>query len=332
MYGLFFCITSFVLGTSIALYFPKFKRIEEKLTLGLILGLTLTTWATFLLSFIFRVLNIKLILAISFASLIISLLLFRYYRRVKYPLVIKPQGIYLFSSIIFTILLSIAHLNTIKFDAQGNLRTMQHAWGDYAFHLASIFHFVEKNHIVLNHPLIVNHKLSYHFLVNFLSAIMYKGGLDYVSSIVLTNILLSLSLISIAYLFAENFILSPIGSVFVLILFFLNGNLGFIFALGKEFKEILLPLSFYTNNNTKGLIWGNTLAVSLLPQRGFIWGIAIAILIYLIFLKGFISREENLTRRDLFLAGVLLGLIPFIHTASFPTIIFVAIFLFFSQR
>jgi hypothetical protein len=330
MVGIFFCIASIGLGTSIMLYFPRFERIEEKLTLGLILGFALTTWITFLFSLLYKTLDIGLIISVSLAALLSSFLLLLHYPRTKYHLIIKPSKTYLTSMALFSILFILVNLNTIKSDSQGNLRAMLTAWADYPLHLTYIINFSEKIPLRLSHPLLINHKLIYPFLIDFLSAIMYKSGLDYITSIVLINIILSIGLISIIYLFTKEFTRSEIAGLFVLFLFFLNGNFGFFFALGNRPEEIFLANSFYTKMDPKGLIWGNTLSVLFLSQRTFIWGMAIAAIIYLIFLKGFFRTEhtDSISRQNLFLAGILLGMLPLIHTPSFLAVVFVSLFFF----
>jgi len=329
MVGILFLLSSFLLGVSILLYFPSFERIEEKFTLGLILGFILNTWITFLLSLILKSLNISLILGVTFISTLISIFLLKYPQRNKSPIIIKPSKTYLISLLTFTILLSIANLNTIKFDSQGNLVAMLHCWGDYASHLSYIFYLSNQIPLTLNNPLLVNHKLSYPFLIDFLSAVMYKGGLNYVISIILVNIILTISLISIIYLFAKEFTKSELCGLFALILFFLNGNFGFLFALGKDLKEIFFPTSFYSINH-KTLFWGNTISCFFLPQRGFIWGMAISVSIYLILLKELFLSEtiSKSSLRNLFLSGIFLGSLPLIHTSSFLVLVFVSIIFF----
>ncbi len=328
MIGILFCLASFLLGTSIALYFPGFERTEEKLTLGLILGFTLTTWATFILSLILKSLSIPLILGVTLISALFSLVLLKRYPKTKPPLIIKPSKTYLIIFVLFTILLSLVNFNTIKFDTQGNLRAMQTAWGDYAMHLSYIMHFTEKLPLTLNHPLIVNHKLAYPFLIDFLSAIIYKGGLNYVTSIVLINIIFSVALISIILIFTKEFTGSELAGLFVLMLFFLNGNSGFLFALGKGLKELILPGSFYTKIDPRGLVWGNTLSVLFLSQRAFIWGMAVSVFIYYIFLKEFFIKEGLASSQNLALSGLLLGTLPLIHTPSLLSAGFASLFFF----
>ncbi|MCM8766351.1 MAG: hypothetical protein NC920_05910 [Candidatus Omnitrophica bacterium] len=208
---------------------------------------------------------------------------------------------------------------------------MSTAWGDYALHLTYIIHFSERIPLNLNHPLLVKQKILYPFLIDFLSAIMYKGGLDYVTSIVLINILLGIGLISIIYLFTKEFIHSEIAGLFSLFLFFLNGNFGFLFALGKEMEEIFLAPSFYTKIDPKGLIWGNTFSVLFLSQRTLIWGMGISGIIYLILLREFFSKNKEIYSKNLLLGGFLLGTLPLIHTPSFLAVSLISGILFLSK-
>ncbi|MCM8784145.1 MAG: hypothetical protein NC818_05185 [Candidatus Omnitrophica bacterium] len=329
MIGIIFCLASFLLGTSIALYFRGFPRIEEKFTLGIILGFTLTTWITFILSLIIGSLNIKLILVVTIISVFFSLALLKYAQKKKFPSIILPSKTYLLTIILFSLIFSLVNFNTFKFDTQGNLRAMSTAWGDYALHLTYMMHFSEKTPLTLNHPLLVKHKLIYPFLTDFLSAIMYKGGLSYVNSIVFINLILGIGLISIIFLFTKEFSHSEIAALFCLLLLFLNGNFGFLFALGKEPKEIFFAQSFYTKIDSKGLVWGNALSVLFLSQRTIIWGMAISVFIYLILLKEFFKNNEpRISVQNLILGGFLLGCLPLIHTSSFIVLIFVSLILF----
>lgn len=83
MVGILYCLASIAIGTSIALYFPRFERIEEKLTLGLILGFTLTTWATFIYSLLLKTFNVQLIGCVSIIAILASSLLILHYPKTK---------------------------------------------------------------------------------------------------------------------------------------------------------------------------------------------------------------------------------------------------------
>jgi hypothetical protein len=106
-------------------------------------------------------------------------------------------------------------------------------------------------------------------------------------------------------------------------MFFFAGNLGIIYAIedianyGGFLNWISrLPTDYSGSSVSKipDIYFGNPIAVMLMPQRSSLLGIGLSLVAYILVLQSL--RGEG-SRRDLVLAGVIVGLLPSIHSHSF---------------
>lgn len=136
------------------------------------------------------------------------------------------------------------------------------------------------------------HKFSYPFLIDWLSAILVKLGLDLRWALIIPGWILSLILIWLIVRLGQK----------------LTGSL----AVGR-----LASLIFLFNGGKKFL---NIVVAQLMPQRGWLLGMSLGIIIYLLFWQWLEKKQK----KYLLIAGIIAGCLPLIHLHSLAAVIFVA--------
>jgi hypothetical protein len=209
-----------------------------------------------------------------------------------------------------------------------------HAYGDISLHLGIISNFVYGNNFPPQNPNFSGSPISYPFMVDYLTALFIKPvGLTYETSMAYTGVLLFSLVIVLLAFFVIDLSKSKKVALLALVLFLFNGGFGFIYIWetylnsGRNFFEFLLTLpQDYTAMKDLGYWWINVNLSMLLPQRSFLFGFGVALLILTIFL----SLKNNFQIKSYILVIIMLALLPLIHTHSMVALApFVLYFLFF---
>lgn len=151
-------------------------------------------------------------------------------------------------------------------------------FGDWAAHLTYTTSFAFGQNWPLQLPIMAGHKFSYPFLIDWLSAMLVKLGLDLRLALIIPGWILSLVLILLIVKLGQKLT----GSIIV-------GRLAcfiFLFNFGGKFLNIIVA--------------------QLIPQRGWLLGISLSIIIYWL-----------LWQKKPVYAGILAGLLPLIHAHSY---------------
>jgi hypothetical protein len=221
-------------------------------------------------------------------------------------------------------------------DTQGLTTVIVNAYGDIAWHLATITQFVAGQSIPPENPIFAGTKLLYPFLTNFQSALMLAQGGSLSDSINLQAWVMIPLLLSGIYCLARSLTLNRLAAGLTTLLFLGGGaTLGWLhFAplwreSGLGLGEFLLHLPFRdfsgAGADPDGFHFLNATTSLLLPQRTFLMAFLLATSILTLLLSG-----SSATRRSRFvIAGVLAGLTPLFHAHSvvalFPAIVALAI-------
>ncbi len=321
--GIFFIIVSFLLGLSISFLLSyRFHGIERVL-FSFVVGNAITIWATFLLACLKGSLSIDIILISITIYIFLSATLFRLsnlsvkavFTDLKNKAVIIWHEDKLTLSFFMLILLYLTIMNlygVFRIDEVGNLYAFHTVWADYPFHTSVITAFVYRADLSfpLNYPQFLHIEMHYPFLMDFYSAVLMKGGLDLRCSLIIPNILFQLSFFGLFFFLAYK--LTGLKKVGLLATFI------FIFA--------GLPAGLQSVN----IHFLNPMYAVLMPQRTAMIGMGISFAVYILLLHALFTDERDTQRqayRELILAGVLIGLLPYIHAHSFMVTAFVALFL-----
>jgi len=323
-----FIVVSFLLGLSISflLDYP-FQRIERAF-FSFVVGHALSIWLVFLIACLNKSLSISVILLCICLCAFVSIILFRQTKKsgkwdftgLKAKLsVIWLEDKYSLSFII-GVLLYVAFMNfygVFRPDVAGSLFAFHTVWADYPFHTSIITSFVYRDtfSFPLAHPQFLDLETHYPFIMDFYSAVLMKGGLDLRRAIIIPNILFQLSFFGLLYFLAYRLTGLKGAGICATVIFILAGFPGGLQSAGIHFL--------------------NPMYAVFMPQRTAIIGMAISFVIYMLLFHALCAKqreetsalEQTGTHKELILAGVLIGLLPYIHAHSFIATGFVALFL-----
>lgn len=195
-----------------------------------------------------------------------------------------------------------------------------HAYGDISLHLGIISSFAFGNNFPPQNPILSNTKISYPFLIDFITAIFVNPlSLRFDQAVALTGVLLMGVLTILLAYFSLKITGNKLAACLVLVLFFFNGGLGFLYFLNdlqitnlNFFQFIQVLPRDYTALKELGYFWINVVISMLLPQRSFLLGLPVVILILYIFW----DLAERFETQKFFLGVLLVSFLPIIHAHS----------------
>jgi hypothetical protein len=208
--------------------------------------------------------------------------------------------------------------------------------GDLPFHIAVITRFLEGN-VPPENPIHSGTSLTYTFLADFLTAMVAAAGADLRRALLLVNLTLMCALAALAYRWVRVLTSDRGAAALALPLLLLNGGFGW-WQLLREMQapDAGLPLLLrlphdYTIMAEGGWRWGNLITSLLLPQRAFLLGLPLALVVFTLWARawhrtgdtappaGTMNPEHRMAA-----AGVVAGLLPLAHVHSYAVVMAVA--------
>ncbi|HLL14570.1 MAG TPA: hypothetical protein VK388_05875 [Pyrinomonadaceae bacterium] len=158
--------------------------------------------------------------------------------------------------------------------------------GDLPFHLSIITGFVYGENFPPVHPEYAGARLTYPFIVDFVAAMFVRAGATLEGALFWESFVLALALVVLLYRFALKLTGDRTAALITPALALLSGGLGWwVFA--REWSggslglfELLgrLPHDYTISSN--GLYrWGNAITTLLVPQRGLLLGLPLALVV-----------------------------------------------------
>jgi hypothetical protein len=161
-------------------------------------------------------------------------------------------------------------------------------FGDLPFHLSVITSFSFGNNFPPQDPTYAGVRFTYPFLTDFVSAILVRCGADLRQSMFIENFVVALSFVGLLHRWAWDMLRDKLAAIITPILVLLNGGFGWV-LLWNQFTQkhdegpmaILqgLPPSFTIIPETTWR-WGNAISTLLIPQRGFLLGLPLAVIVF----------------------------------------------------
>lgn len=247
------------------------------------------------------------------------------YFRNKIKRIKKKEFISLFLLLLFLgyILWLLFDTHILQKDSLGNLLTGESTYGDLPFHLSNISQMSYGGIFPPENPFFAGLPLVYPYFINVLSAKLVGWGINLRNSIILPGMFFSLLSIELLYFFFKKITKSHATSIIAVLLFWLNGGLGFYYfikdvVLKNSLTEfIAFPGRFpdYSHVFSENIHWVNFLSRIVVPERSVLLGIPMGILIlYLLFVK---TIKKKSAKKEFFVAAVITGLLPLSHTHTF---------------
>lgn len=234
-------------------------------------------------------------------------------------------------------------------------------FGDLPFHLSVISSFVYGNNFPPEDPTYAGVRFTYPFLTDFISAVFVRCGASLRQSMFIENLLVAVALVGLIHRWAWELLKDRLAAYLTPLIVFLSGGLGWVMLWTRAQKNqeglmgIIadLPPSLTVIPETTWR-WGNAISTLLIPQRGILLGLALAVIV---FTQWWLSEEQPqhqprnekrkkdkkgkkvdipppppqptplfplLPFRDsdkrMIAAGVIAGLLPLVHAHSFVVV------------
>lgn len=300
---------------------------------GLLFGSALNIILNYLIANLFGF-SIQMIILSQIILLALSFILFIYQKgkliESNAKLRLSLISVALVSLFIFTPLF-VSHMLNIE---NGNYYTGGFAYGDLAFHTTLINSFVYGNNFPPQNPVFSGSKLSYPPAIDFLSSMFMLTGSTIQQALYIPGIVYAVAITLIVFIFAYQLTGRLFPAFLTPILLIFNGGIGFyyfVLDMQAEGKNIFIALTTMTKEYAHlmdyNIRFSNIVADYLLPQRAFLMGFPLGILILILIFNYFKHKENG----NLILAGILTGLLPLIHPHSLIAIIMVSFFLLISN-
>jgi hypothetical protein len=247
-------------------------------------------------------------------------------------------------------------------DEEGISTGLLNNFGDLPFHISVITSFAFGNNYPPEDPTYAGVRFTYPFISDFVSAIFVRCGADLRESMFLENIVLGVAFVGLIHRWALVMLRDRLAAVITPLIAILNGGFGWVLLVTKALdnenglwgvvKE--LPPSFTVIPETTWR-WGNAVSTLLVPQRGFLLGLPIAVIVFTQWWLAAepandpASAEESGTKTKrrqapvapepkltvpilrMIAAGVAAGMLPLVHAHSFVVVMGMAGCLFLLQ-
>ncbi|HEX6732654.1 MAG TPA: hypothetical protein VF074_21730 [Pyrinomonadaceae bacterium] len=228
-------------------------------------------------------------------------------------------------------------------------------FGDLPFHLSVITGFAFGNNFPPEDPTYAGVRFTYPFISDFVSAIFVKCGADLRQSLFIENIILAVSFVGLVHRWALVLLRDRLAAVITPLIVLLNGGFGWVLIFNKAMTHpqglwgslYELPPSLTVIPETTWR-WGNAISALLVPQRGFLMGLPIAVIV---FTQWWLADENDteepgpenaaprsrkrredgrhgqiagsrfpVSTRRMIAAGIAAGLLPLVHAHSFVVV------------
>ncbi len=248
------------------------------------------------------------------------------------------------------------------YDESGISTGLLNNFGDLPFHLSVITSFAYGNNFPPEDPTYAGVRFTYPFITDFVSAVFVRCGADLRQSMFIENIFLAVGFVGLLHRWALVILRDKLAAVITPLIVLLNGGLGWGLLLvqaGTNERGLWgaimdLPPSFTVIPETTWR-WGNAISALLVPQRGFLMGLPLAVIV---FTQWWLATEREtpdkttakdkrkpreelvqtrvpLSQRRMIAAGFAAGLLPLVHAHSFVVVMGMGAclaLLFFSWR
>ena len=162
-------------------------------------------------------------------------------------------------------------------------------YGDLPFHLSVITRFVYGQNFPPEDPTFAGARFTYPFLTDFISAMFVRAGASLRDSMFIENWIVGVALVGVLHRFGQQLLRNRTAAILTPVLVILNGGFGWTMLFSDVNKseggvfQILkhIPHSYTILPEVEqGWRWGNSVTSLLVPQRGFLLGIPLAVIVF----------------------------------------------------
>lgn len=212
----------------------------------------------------------------------------------------------------------------------------RHNYGDIRLHLAYIYSFVEGNNVPVQNPIMAGVRPSYPFLVDFITSELVLLGLPLIWAYNLMTVI-GYGLIALSiYLLGVRLLTSKTQATLAVFFVFLGGGVGFFTQFIPEWSQHNWAVDYLKNApedysiiKESGYWLGNSLLIFFNTQRTFLLGLPLTLMI----IHSLYRLDRKSSWQTYVWIGLLIGLLPLIHTSSLLVLLFLMpLFLYTTWR
>src|SRR5215212_1753397 len=198
----------------------------------------------------------------------------------------RAVGYFLFYAVVAVIFWNVFSRAVIE-DSTGLSTGLLNNFGDLPFHLSVITSFAFGNNFPPEDPTYAGVRFTYPFISDFVSAVFVKCGANLRQSMFIENYILGLAFVGLLHRWGLVMLRDRLAAILTPLIVLLNGGMGWILLFDKAgsnegglFGVLMdLPPSFTVIPETTWR-WGNAVSTLLVPQRGFLLGLPLAIIAF----------------------------------------------------
>ncbi len=329
MLAILFLVSGVGLGTTLAYLIPARLRLEERVFMGIPLGLAVLSLLMFLVALVTG-LSPWPVAAVSAAGSLGAGLLWQLpagRKRLATELADLRGRLrtrrWLAGGVVyggFALLLTLLFWNSLTLENGTIYAGSLNIWGDWGWHIPQVTNFASGSNLPPEFPVMDGQRLSYPFLTNFLSATLVIGGLGLLAAFKVPSVLLALAGLGMLMSFTRH-LAGGAAAALAPVLFYLAGGLGFIdlfadLAKSDNVGALLGHLPQEYTLHTEGLVpnvnWINPIVAYVVPQRAFLFGLPLALAVLTLLHQAIQTRRPQLALA----AGLVVGIMPLVHLHS----------------
>src|SRR5687767_4428193 len=260
-------------------------------------------------------------------------------------------GYFIFYAVTIFILFKVFSRAVIEND-DGISTGLLNNFGDLPFHLSVITSFAYGHNYPPEDPTYAGVSFTYPFLSDFASAIFVRSGASLRDAMFIVSFILAIAFFGLLHRWALVMLRDKLAAIITPLIVLLNGGFGWYLLFEKAWNGegglwgVLsnLPPSLTVIPETTWR-WGNAVSALLVPQRGFLMGLPLAIIVFTQWwlaterepepnppAKTFrrqknrpaVSTKYPVSVRRMIAAGVAAGLLPLVHAHSFVVVMVMA--------
>ncbi|MBA3714687.1 MAG: hypothetical protein H0W76_19890 [Pyrinomonadaceae bacterium] len=174
---------------------------------------------------------------------------------------------------------------------------INHNFGDLPLHLGIIAGFMHGENFPPEHPEFAGVRLTYPFMVDFVAAMFVRAGASVQGALFWQNMALATALVGLLHRWVLKLTRDRAAALLTPVVLLFSGGFGWWYFYidaresGRGIFELLVELPHdYTITPDSIYRWGNTITTLLITQRGLLFGLPLAIIIWTLWWQ---ATEEN---------------------------------------
>jgi hypothetical protein len=228
---------------------------------------------------------------------------------------------------LLVIRLAVFWAGALVYDAGGLWAGHINIWGDWTQHIGDVYSFVYGMNLPPDHPRFAGHAYPYHYLASFTAALMVPLGMQPTTALTMHSFIFCVMIVLGLYAFTLRLTGHRGTATLALFIFMFGGGLGWTLPLAEWWRTAgtETPWRVWEQGaqEAANFRWQNMYFALIMPQRGYLYGLPLALLVLTLLHIGVRTYE----RRVFIVAGVVAGLLPLAHLSTLLALALITPFL-----